>query len=142
MCGIDEGIAHILTGFNALLNKDFVRVHDMFDFPQFKEEIDDIDLVHAVIKLGSGKWNDESIQKLMKEIIISQNLYSNHNTDDKITELSKSVEFSLIKLIIKATNGDMQSLGQVCDHIFFNNRSWVCTLFSVMNEGKLTMTNI
>ena len=142
LCGVDEGMAFILAGFNALLNKDLVKVHDMFDFDQFNKEIDDIELVHAIIKIGSGKWDQESVEKVIKEIIISQNLYTHHNIDEKIKELVKSAEYKFIVNTLRGIDGDMQSLGQVCDYIFFNNKSWICTLFAVMSEGKLTLMNL
>ena len=105
-------MAYILVGFNALLNKDFVKIHDMFDFDQFKKDIDDMELVHEVIKLGSGKWKHQSIVKIVREVIVSQNLYANYNIDEKIEEFSQSSELRLIKNIIRATKGDMQGLGQ------------------------------
>lgn len=63
-------MAHILIGFNALLNKDFISIHSMFDFEQFKEELDNMELVHATIKLASNKWNTESLKTVVEGIIL------------------------------------------------------------------------
>ena len=102
-----------MAGFNALLNKDYVKVHELFEFEQIKKEIDDVDLVHSVIKLGSGKWKEDDIQLIVREIIISQNLFTKDNINDKVAEIRKSNEFSVIANILRATEGDLQSLGQV-----------------------------
>ena len=106
------------------------------------KEIDNVPLVHSIIKLGSEKWKDDDVKDIMREIIYSQNLFTNDDPDEKVEQFANSVEFNLVKNVIRATEGDLQSLGQTCDSLFFNNKSWVCTLFSVMSEGKLTLGNI
>ena len=89
-------MAHILIGFNAILNKDFIHVHDLFDFQQFKDELDNMDLVHAIIKLASNKWDKESLKTVMESIIVSKNLFSNSNIPEKIEQMSQSIEFETI----------------------------------------------
>lgn len=88
-------------------------MHEIFEFEQFQKEIDDINLVHGVVKLGSGKWNDESLRNIVREIMISQNLYTKDHLEDKLRELVAANEFQIIKNILRATEGDLQSLGQV-----------------------------
>ena len=135
-------MAHILIGYNAILNKDFIHVHDLFDFQQFKDELDNMELVHAIIKLASNKWDKESLKTVMESIIVSKNLYATANVPEKIEQMSQSIEFETIINLVEAINGDMQSLGQVCDCMFFDNKSWICTIFAILATGKFSMETI
>jgi len=135
-------VAHILIGFNAILNKDFINVHDLFDFQQFKDELDNMELVHSVVKLGSNKWTKESLKTLIEGIIVSENLYTHCNIPEKVELMSKSVEFTAVINMIEAIEGDMQSLGSICDDIFFDNKSWICSLFAILSAGKFSLTSI
>lgn len=135
-------MAHILIGYNAILNKDFIHVHDLFGFQQFKNELKNMDLVHALIKLASNKWDKDSLKTVVESIIVSKNLYTQDMIPDKIEQMSNSIEFVTIGNLVEAINGDMQSLGQVCDCMFFDNKSWICTLFAILATGKFSMETI
>jgi hypothetical protein len=101
-----------------------------------------MELVHAIIKIASNKSNTESLKKAVEGIIISENLYSHRNIHDQIEKMSKSIEFKILINFIEAIDGDMEALGQICDHIFYDNKSWISTLFSILNTGKFSLDNI
>ena len=113
LCGIDEDIAHVFLGYNAILNKDFVNVSQMFEFEKFKNSINDSELMDAVLGLASNRWNSESLKLIMENIIVSNNLYPQYNVSDVIEKISNQIEFETVINLIEAVEGDMQSLGQI-----------------------------
>ena len=113
LCGIDEDIAHVFLGYNAILNKDFVNVSQMFEFEKFKNSINNSELMDAVLGLASNRWNSESLKLIMENIIVSNNLYPQYNVSDVIEKISNQIEFETVINLIEAVEGDMQSLGQI-----------------------------
>jgi hypothetical protein len=70
------------------------------------------------------------------------NLYKEYDTKEKVEEMSKAAEFDMITDLIEAWEGDIQNFGQVCDVIFFKNQSSICTLFSALGSGKISLSSV
>ena len=113
LCGIDESIAHVFLGYNAILNKDFVNVTEMFEFDKFKNSINDPELIEAILGLASSRWNTDSLKLIIEKIIVSNNLYPQHNLPEIVDSLSEKIEFETVINLMEAIEGDMQSLGQI-----------------------------
>lgn len=142
MCGVDQDMAYILLGYNAILNKDFVHVHALFDSKHFQKEVENIDLVHSLIRLASNKWSKRSLKVVIEGIVRTHELYKHSDIDDVLVNVTTGAEFETIINLIEALEGNMQSLGQICDHLFFENKSWICTMFSILGTGKFVKENI
>ena len=113
--GINPDLAHILFGFNALLNSDYRVVDQIFDYQLFKEKIDNEALLDAVIKFVSGTWSNKTLEIILKNMILTHKFYENHDPELIVKELKHKVEFSMIKNIAKACEGNMVSCGKVLD---------------------------
>ena len=102
-----------MSGYNAILNKDFVHIHDLFDSIQFKKEIEDIDLVHALIRLATNKWTKSSLKVVIENIITSHGLYPHADTRNTLKRVTRGAEFTTIMNLIESSEGDVQGLGQL-----------------------------
>ena len=112
-CKLDEDISHIMTGFNALLNKDFNNVDHIFLYKKFQDELNDNNLVRSVLALANNRYDTETLKLIVKTIIEIQNIYINHNIEDKVDNMAEGSEFDTIILLIEAIDGNLQSLGQL-----------------------------
>ena len=113
--GIDPDLSNVLHGFNGLLNSDYRAVDQIFDYQEFKEEIDNEELLDAIITLVSGTWNNRKLHVILKNMIQRLKLYSNHDQKQIVKKLKNKVEFKLIKNIVQACEGNMVSCGKILD---------------------------
>ena len=108
-----------------------------------KEEIDNFDLLNSVFDLWQGIVEPDKILNIVENIIISQNLFDGKDISKLISSWRDSNELQVIKALIKALNGDLNSIGYIADHLFFENSSSLWSLLCMIaSKRSLSITEL
>ena len=140
---LQEDVLNILVGINAFTNFNKTKMHILFNWQMIKEEIENLDLLNSVFDLCQGIVEPDKILNIVENIIISQNLFDGKDISKLISSWRNSNELQVIKALINALNGDLNSIGYIADHLFFENSSSLWSLLCMIaSKRSLSITEL
>ena len=140
---LQEDVLTVLVGVNAFTNFNKAKMHLLFNWKMIKEEIDNLDLLNSVFDLWQGIVEPDKILNIVENIIISQNLFDGKDISKLISSWRDSNELQVIKALINALNGDLNSIGYIADHLFFENSSSLWSLLCMIaSKRSLSITEL
>ena len=119
---------YALLSVNSFLNKKFFKPPKLFEWKIITNDIHKENLLNALFAFQNKSDKFDVLKRIVKHIIMPNQLYKGKDMKVFYAEFHKSIEYSLLKMFLKALNGNINSIGYILDHILYENKSSIQTI--------------